>query len=125
MDDKFNPALIIAIAVVAVSALMYVFWLNSGSIDSGTLPFGKYVLANAVTGSESLDNLAQMEECMNRSDRSCETAMLSDGRTFLVEKGTLLDGSEIGYGVFEGRIQSGAREGKLVYLPVAVIKSAR
>src|SRR5208282_6299490 len=82
------------------------------------MPSGTYLTTKSGAGANSLDNLVQMDECIKNSDQACESAMLLDGRAFFVEKGTSLDGEEIGYGVFEGRVRSGALVGKEIYIPV-------
>jgi hypothetical protein len=95
---------------------------NSVSKPQHALASSNYTTTKSAAGADSLDNLAQMDDCIRRSDQACETAMLLDGRAFLVEKGTMIDGQEIGYGVFEGTARSGILVGKEIYIPVGAFK---
>jgi hypothetical protein len=125
--------MLIFIGVVAACVVLSLLLTDSPSRStkpsddsSGTskheLTSGEYTTTKAGAGANSLDNLAQMDECIRRSDQACETAMLLDGRAFLVEKGTMIDGQEIGYGVFEGTVHSGILVGKEIYIPVGAFK---
>jgi len=95
---------------------------NSGSTFQHELSSGEYTTTKTGAGANSLDNLVQMDECIKTLDQACETAMLLDGRACLVEKGTMIEGQEIGYGVFEGTVRSGMLVGKEIYLPVGAFK---
>jgi hypothetical protein len=109
-------------SALLVAVLVALAVLASCGTSGSELPFGTYTCARSAAGANSLDNLAQMDECIKRNDRDCETAMLLDGRAFLVEEGTSMDGEEVGYRVFHGRVHSGALVGKEVYIPVGVFK---
>lgn len=80
------------------------------------------MVTKTAVGADSLDNLVQVDDCIRRHDEGCETAMLLDGRTFIVERGTSIDGQEFVHEVFAGYVRSGALVGKEIYLPVAALK---
>lgn len=119
---------VIAMFVVFVIVLLslVVSMKNPGIHVPGTseheMPSGNYVTTKTGAGADSLDNLAQMDDCIRNRDQACESSMLLDGRAFVVEKGTSIDGQEVGYGVFEGRVRSGALVGKEIYLPSVAFK---
>lgn len=86
------------------------------------MAFGDYSVKKTAAGANSIENLAQMDDCIRRSDKSCETAMLLDGRAYLVEAGTLISGSETEMSIFCGTVRSGALVGKEVCLPTGAFK---
>ena len=111
-------------ANILIAVLMSLVANASCYESSSLLRFGTYTVAKGAGGATSLDNLVQMDECIKRNDRACETAMLLDGRAFFVETGTLIDGSEMVDGVFDGDVRSGALVGKHIYLPVGAVRVA-
>jgi hypothetical protein len=112
---KNNRATLITLVIFLV--------LPASCGDSGSgLPFGTYTVKAVTAGADSLDNLALVDNCIKRNDEQCFEAMVMDGRAFPVEAGTSIDGTEIGYGVFEGRVYSGRLVGKEIYIPVVALK---
>jgi len=95
---------------------------NSGSSTADSIPFGDYVTTKGAAGANSIDNLAQLDDCIKNSDRACESAMVLDGRAFFVDAGTSMSGGDVGYGIFDGTVTSGALVGKKIYLPVGALK---
>ena len=69
-----------------------------------------------------MENLAQMDYCIERSDQACEAAMLLDARAYLVETGTVISGEEEEDSIFCGTAESGALAGKEVCLPAGAIR---
>ncbi|MGH9687843.1 MAG: hypothetical protein ACRD5K_12210 [Candidatus Acidiferrales bacterium] len=118
--------ILVALAVVGVVLILLVWNSKSGpsttSTSTTTLPFDTYTTTKDAPGGNSFDNLSQFADCISNSDQQCETAMMLDGRAFLVKAGTSIDGEEIEDGIFEGRVHSGALVGKDVYIPVGALK---
>ena len=83
---------------------------------------GSYAVTRDTAAANSLDNLVQLDECIERKDTDCEMAMVADGRAFLVKAGTSIDATEVGDGALVADVRSGSLVGKRVYLPVGAVK---
>jgi hypothetical protein len=121
-----KKVLLILGAVVLILIIVASF-AGNGNLQTSTpstlsMPFGDYTVKKTAAGADSIENLAQMDDCIQRSDKSCETAMLLDGRASLVEAGTLITGGETQESIFCGTVRSGALVGKEVCLPIGAFK---
>jgi hypothetical protein len=128
MNRTGKPIAILCCAAIVLVVLLSLFTTRkvpaygSGATVKPELPYGTYTVAGITAGGNSLENLAQIDDCIKRSDQDCEKAMLFDGRAFLVEKGTAIEGEQTDFGAFQGTVRSGALVGKEIFLPVKALE---
>jgi hypothetical protein len=122
MDKLLKIGFLACLVILAWMFVVYSPDTPSSENKQPELPPGTYTIPSDTLAANSLDNLVQMDECIKRDDRQCEDAMLLDEREYALEKGTVVDGSEVGYEVFSGQVRSGALVGKNVFLHASVLK---
>ena len=89
--------------------------------EPATLPFGDYTL-EATVAATSLSNVVLFHNCLKNNDEQGAKAMLADGRAYLLESGTRIEGMETHDHLFHGTIQSGRAIGIEVYVPIEAVK---
>ena len=107
--------------LILVAFFIFVMIPSCGD-SSSSLPSGSYVVTQDAVGADSLDDLAQIDDCIRRKDQECQKAMLMDGKIYLVKAGTSIDATAVGYDGLICDVRSGALIGKRIYLPVAAVK---
>jgi hypothetical protein len=109
MDKLLKIGFLACLVILAWMFVVYSPDTPSSENKQPELPTGTYTIPSDTLAANSLDNLVQMDECIKRDDRQCEDAMLLDEREYALEKGTVVDGSEVGYEVFSGQVRSSAK----------------
>ena len=107
--------------ILAVVCIFFPTIASCGA-SSPSLSSGSYIVTQDAVGADTLDDLAQIDDCIRRKDKECQRAMLMDGRIVLVKAGTSMDATGVGYDALICDVRSGALIGKRIYLPVAAVK---